>query len=194
MVISSFLYFALNLCFDLDSTKKLYTKIKTECQRIIYRYDTLEDDYSSTKSSHSEATLEAHDLKKAYSGKNIVRNINFTLTRGECMGILGVNGAGKTTTFRMLTKEEFPDKGTVKIYEDNDIPLSDNQVRILFPMSSPTTSGIHWLEQLPLKTFCPIQKVFDCIPRSRLWSVSVESAINGTFRKQSRVCMQIVKQ
>lgn len=78
-------------------------------------------------------------------------------------GHIGSQRCWKTTTFRMLTKEEFPDKGTVKIYEDNDIPLSDNQVRILFPMSSPPTSGIHWLEQLPLKTFCPIQKVFDCI-------------------------------
>ena len=44
-----------------------------------------------------------------------VENLSFGLSKGECFGLLGVNGAGKSTTFKMLTAEEAPTSGSIKI-------------------------------------------------------------------------------
>ena len=43
--------------------------------------------------------LSAKNLKKNYSQKNVVNNIDINLKKGEIVGLLGPNGAGKTTTF-----------------------------------------------------------------------------------------------
>ena len=48
-------------------------------------------------------TLSAKNLKKNYSQKNVVNNIDINLEKGEIVGLLGPNGAGKTTTFYMIT-------------------------------------------------------------------------------------------
>ncbi|XP_060517032.1 ATP-binding cassette sub-family A member 2-like isoform X2 [Cylas formicarius] len=70
-------------------------------------------------------TLRVKKLKKRYSGRDVVRNVHFNLRKGECMGILGVNGAGKTTTFRMLTREEVKDEGS--IVADGRINVDQNE-------------------------------------------------------------------
>lgn len=44
-----------------------------------------------------------------------VQGISFTVSAGECFGLLGVNGAGKTTTFRMLTGDETPTAGEASV-------------------------------------------------------------------------------
>lgn len=44
-----------------------------------------------------------------------VQGISFTVSAGECFGLLGVNGAGKTTTFRMLTGDETPTAGEARV-------------------------------------------------------------------------------
>ncbi|CAH1119745.1 unnamed protein product [Phaedon cochleariae] len=62
-----------------------------------------------------ENTLNVNRLSKTYSGNKIVNNIGLTLENGQCLGILGVNGAGKTTTFKLLTREEVLDNGSIKI-------------------------------------------------------------------------------
>lgn len=45
------------------------------------------------------------NLRKSYDRLEAVRNISFTVKRGECFGLLGMNGAGKTTTFKMMTRD-----------------------------------------------------------------------------------------
>ena len=47
--------------------------------------------------------IEVHQLTKRYARHEAVREISFTVERGEIVGFLGPNGAGKTTTLRMLT-------------------------------------------------------------------------------------------
>ncbi|CAG9862052.1 unnamed protein product [Phyllotreta striolata] len=60
-------------------------------------------------------TLQASNLCKNYAGEAIVDNINLSLKDEQCLGILGVNGAGKSTTFRILTRDEVHDEGTIKM-------------------------------------------------------------------------------
>jgi ATP-binding cassette ChvD family protein len=56
-------------------------------------------------------------LRKGYEDKLLIDDLSFKLPPGGIVGIIGPNGAGKTTLFRMITDEEKPDKGTIKIGE-----------------------------------------------------------------------------
>ena len=57
----------------------------------------------------------AKDLRKAYGDKLLYDGLSFALPRGDIVGIIGPNGAGKTTLFRMITGQEKPDSGSIRI-------------------------------------------------------------------------------
>ena len=59
--------------------------------------------------------IEIRDLTKNYGARTAIRNLNFTLKKGEVVGFLGPNGAGKTTTMKILTGFMAPTSGVVKI-------------------------------------------------------------------------------
>src|SRR5271154_4375993 len=56
-------------------------------------------------------------LSKAFGERMLVDNLTFKLPPGGIVGVIGPNGAGKTTLFRMITKQETPDKGTIIVGE-----------------------------------------------------------------------------
>ncbi len=56
-------------------------------------------------------------LKKGFGDNLLIDDLTFKLPPGGIVGIIGPNGAGKTTLFRMITKQEQPDQGTIKIGE-----------------------------------------------------------------------------
>ena len=59
--------------------------------------------------------VEAKDVSKSYAGRDIIRDFSLRITRGERVAFVGPNGAGKTTLLRLLTGEEAPDSGTVRL-------------------------------------------------------------------------------
>jgi len=59
--------------------------------------------------------IEVHQLSKSYARHAAVRDISFSVARGEIVGFLGPNGAGKTTTLRMLTGYLPPTSGSARI-------------------------------------------------------------------------------
>lgn len=59
--------------------------------------------------------LRAIGLSKAYKKRPVLRNVSFSVNRGEAVGLLGPNGAGKTTSFYCITGLITPDSGTVTI-------------------------------------------------------------------------------
>src|SRR5664280_1061348 len=61
--------------------------------------------------------IEAEHLKKAYGDNILIEDMNFSLPPGGIIGIIGPNGAGKTTLFRMITGQEKPDSGVLKVGE-----------------------------------------------------------------------------
>ena len=61
--------------------------------------------------------IEAENLTKAFGDKLLFEDLSFNLPRGGIVGVIGPNGAGKTTLFRMLTGEEKPDNGSLRIGE-----------------------------------------------------------------------------
>ncbi len=56
-------------------------------------------------------------LTKGFGDNLLIDNLTFKLPAGGIVGVIGPNGAGKTTLFRMITGQEKPDKGTIKIGE-----------------------------------------------------------------------------
>jgi ABC-2 type transport system ATP-binding protein len=59
--------------------------------------------------------IDAINLVKKYKAVEAVRDVTFTVDRGEIVGLLGPNGAGKTTIMKMLTCYIFPSSGTAKV-------------------------------------------------------------------------------
>jgi len=64
-----------------------------------------------------DIVVEARGLRKGYGDLLLVDDLTFTLPRGGIVGVIGPNGAGKTTLFRMITGQEQPDAGTLRIGE-----------------------------------------------------------------------------
>jgi len=59
--------------------------------------------------------VEAHGVSKSFADRLLVENVSFALPPGGIVGVIGPNGAGKTTLFRMITGQETPDAGTIRI-------------------------------------------------------------------------------
>ena len=62
-----------------------------------------------------DLVIEAEDLTKGFEDKLLIDGLDFKLPPGGIVGIIGANGAGKTTLFRMITGQEQPDGGTLKV-------------------------------------------------------------------------------
>ena len=61
--------------------------------------------------------IEGKDLGKSYGENILVENMNFSIPAGAIVGIIGPNGAGKTTLFRIITGQEKPDAGEIRVGE-----------------------------------------------------------------------------
>ena len=72
-----------------------------------------------------DLVIEAKNLKKGYGDRLLYENLSFNLPRGGIVGIIGPNGAGKTTLFRILTGQEQPDGGELRIGETVQIAAVD---------------------------------------------------------------------
>lgn len=126
MIIGCIIYLTINIVLDAYWFMKLKSVIIKHYHRLrLFRncdYESLQSDkteWANKTIDDGLNTLKAEKLSKLYEGRQIVKNLNLTLKRGECLGILGVNGAGKTTTFRMLTRDEMVDGGSVLMELEN---------------------------------------------------------------------------
>jgi energy-dependent translational throttle protein EttA len=59
--------------------------------------------------------VEASDVSKSFGDQLLVENVSFSLPPGGIVGVIGPNGAGKTTLFRMITGQETPDAGSIRV-------------------------------------------------------------------------------
>jgi len=69
--------------------------------------------------------VEARGLAKAYGDKLLFADFDFTLPPGGIVGVVGPNGAGKTTLFRLITGQEQPDAGTLRVGETVKLAVVD---------------------------------------------------------------------
>ena len=69
--------------------------------------------------------IEAEGLEKAYGDKLLFDNLTFKLPPGGIVGVIGPNGAGKSTLFKIVTGQEAPDKGAIRLGETVQLSYVD---------------------------------------------------------------------
>ncbi|KZN34922.1 heme ABC transporter ATP-binding protein [Pseudoalteromonas luteoviolacea S2607] len=62
-----------------------------------------------------DQVIEVTNLKKGFGDRVLIDDLSFSMPKGAIVGIIGANGAGKSTLFRMLSGEEQPDSGEIKL-------------------------------------------------------------------------------
>ncbi|MBU0908695.1 MAG: energy-dependent translational throttle protein EttA, partial [Proteobacteria bacterium] len=80
--------------------------------------------------------IEADKVSKAYDGKLLVDEMSFSLPPGGIVGVIGPNGAGKTTLFRMITGQDKPDSGTIRLGDTVKLAYVDQSREDLAPDKS----------------------------------------------------------
>ena len=80
-----------------------------------------------------DVVVEADGLRKAYGDKLLFDDLSFTLPRGGIVGVIGPNGAGKTTLLRMVTGEEQPDAGALRLGDTVELAYVDQSRDALDP-------------------------------------------------------------
>ena len=102
--------------------------------------DTGEHPVTSEPGTPTGSVLEALGLRKTYSRRAVVDDVNIRLGQGEIVGMLGPNGAGKTTTFYMMVGLITPEAGRIEL-DGEDIST--------LPMYLRARRGIGYLAQEP---------------------------------------------
>ncbi len=72
-----------------------------------------------------DLVIEAQGLRKAYGDKVLFEDLSFSLPRGGIVGVIGPNGAGKTTLMRLITGQEEPDGGELRVGESVELAYVD---------------------------------------------------------------------
>jgi energy-dependent translational throttle protein EttA len=80
-----------------------------------------------------DVVVEADALRKGFGEKLLIEDLSFSLPRGGIVGVIGPNGAGKTTLFRMITGQEQPDGGALRIGETVQLAYVDQSRDALDP-------------------------------------------------------------
>jgi energy-dependent translational throttle protein EttA len=77
--------------------------------------------------------IQADNLSKAYGDNLLMEKVSFIIPPGGIVGVIGPNGAGKTTLFRLITGQDTPDSGTLKIGETVKLAYVDQSRDVLDP-------------------------------------------------------------
>ena len=99
---------------------------QTKSKARLRKFEQLQDAQSDRKPGKAQIVIqvperlgsqviEAHNISKSFGDKLLFEDLSFTLPPGGIVGIIGPNGAGKSTLFKIITGQEQPDSGTIKI-------------------------------------------------------------------------------
>jgi ATPase subunit of ABC transporter with duplicated ATPase domains len=78
-----------------------------------------------------DIVVQAEGLRKGYGDHLLIDDLSFNLPRGGIVGVIGPNGAGKTTLFRLITGQEEPDGGTLRVGETVALAYVDQSRDVL---------------------------------------------------------------
>lgn len=148
-----------------------------------------------------EHRVKIHDVSKAFASKHILKNVNFSFSPGEIVGISGMNGSGKTTFIKLLCGLICPDSGSISI---NGFDISIDRVRAMqcVGVLLDGSRNLYWRLSAweNYKYFSGLKGVFGDVAKIRgeellqvfdLWNVrnqAVESFSAGMKQKLSICC------
>ena len=75
--------------------------------------------------------IEVNNISKTFDGKAVIKNLSFTVNKGECVALTGASGAGKTTLLRIIAGLEKPDSGEVIFTENSRCTFVFQENRLL---------------------------------------------------------------
>jgi energy-dependent translational throttle protein EttA len=97
-----------------------------------------------------EIVVEADDVRKSYGERLLIDDLSFKLPRGGIVGVIGPNGAGKTTLLRMITGQEQPDTGALRLGDTVELAYVDQSRDALDPDKTVWEEVSGGVEQIPL--------------------------------------------
>ena len=97
-----------------------------------------------------DVVVQAEGVRKAYGDRLLIDDLSFTLPRGGIVGVIGPNGAGKTTLLRMITGQEQPDAGTLRVGDTVKLAYVDQSRAALDPDKSVWEEVSGGMDQIPL--------------------------------------------
>jgi ATP-binding cassette ChvD family protein len=97
-----------------------------------------------------EIVVEADDVRKSYGERMLIDDLSFNLPRGGIVGVIGPNGAGKTTLLRMITGQEQPDAGVLRLGDTVELAYVDQSRDALDPEKTVWEEVSGGVEQIPL--------------------------------------------
>jgi ATP-binding cassette ChvD family protein len=97
------------------------------------RRTELEQIYIPAGPRLGDLVIEAEHLSKGYDDRLLIDDLSFKLPPAGIVGVIGPNGAGKTTLFRMITRQEQPDSGTLRLGETVKLAYVDQSRDVLNP-------------------------------------------------------------
>jgi ATP-binding cassette ChvD family protein len=112
-----------------------YEQLLAESQAAQGRGDGLEI-YIPSGDRLGDVVIEAEGIAKGFSDRLLIEDLSFTLPRAGIVGVIGPNGAGKTTLFRMITGQEEPDAGSMRIGPTVNLAYVDQSRDTLDPEST----------------------------------------------------------
>ncbi len=80
-----------------------------------------------------DVVVEADGLRKGFGDRLLIEDLTFSLPRGGIVGVIGPNGAGKTTLFRMITGQDVPDAGVLRVGDTVQMAYVDQSRDALDP-------------------------------------------------------------
>jgi energy-dependent translational throttle protein EttA len=95
-----------------------------------------------------DVVVQADHLRKGFGDRLLIDDLSFSLPRGGIVGVIGANGAGKTTLFRMITGQEQPDAGELRVGDTVQLAYVDQSRDALDPEKSVWEEISDGLDQL----------------------------------------------
>jgi ATP-binding cassette, subfamily F, member 3 len=109
----------------MEADGKILRRPKGSASKMVLRFD------SSQRGG--EMVIRCQGATKGFDGVVLIENLDFEMTRGEKVGIIGPNGVGKTTLLRMLLRQLATDAGEVRLFENLTVGYYDQEHRDLEP-------------------------------------------------------------
>ncbi|HVP13094.1 MAG TPA: ABC-F family ATP-binding cassette domain-containing protein [Phycisphaerae bacterium] len=109
----------------MEAEGKILKKPKGLASKMVLRFDTSQ--------RGGEMVIRCQGVTKGFDGVVLIDSLDFEMTRGEKVGIIGPNGVGKTTLLRMLLRQLAPDTGEVRLFENLTVGYYDQEHRDLDP-------------------------------------------------------------
>lgn len=104
---------------------------------------------AATNDVKTKTVIDAKNINKSYGDRALIKDFTLRIQRGDRIGIVGANGTGKTTLIRILTGEDTPDSGEIRISQTLEGIVIDQQRKLLEPQKQVRdilADGSDWID------------------------------------------------